>query len=53
MDIVPYGWMTWSLEKKITSNREAKFVASVTFSTVSPDFSVRLCGWHVVTVTYY
>jgi len=34
MDIIPYGWMTWILEKK--SKATEKFVASVTFSTVSP-----------------
>ena len=43
MDIIPYGWMTWILEKK--SKATEKFVASVTFSTVSPGAP---CGWHAV-----
>ena len=44
MDIIPYGWMTWSLEKNQKQPAE-KFVASVTFSTVSPGAP---CGWHAV-----
>ena len=45
MDIIPYGWMTWSLEK-IKSNGPRSLLQAKHF--LSPGVS---CGWHVV-VTY-
>ena len=50
MDIIPYGWMIWILEKK--SKATEKFVASVNFSTVHVSPGTP-CGWHVVHVVTY
>ena len=49
MDIIPYGWMTWILEKILKATE--KFVASVTFSKSRCALLHCGSGWHVV-VTY-
>jgi hypothetical protein len=47
MDIIPYGWMTWILEKK--SKATEKFVASVTFSKSRCALWIWMaCGSHLL-----